>query len=407
MGEAMNKKKKRGCLMRFLSGILTVLCLILAVLCIRTAGSEGISWIREQLFGSEIVYQEVRVGQEELEGKYYYQQIAEEERQAYQEILQGVRDHIDAICIHASKADRANALFQYVMKDFPEIFWCDGTTTATAYDGNEMYTILEPGYLYDEQKKSEMEQEIQMAADQCLSGVPEGADDYQKILYVYEYIVNLVDYDMNASDNQNIYSVFVNHRSVCAGYSKATQYLLERMGVFCTYVTGTTKEGQTHAWNLVLCNGDYYYVDTTWGDPVFQESEGEDTAAWQGNVSYDYMCCDDTQISGTHIPDTDAALPACTKMDYNYYVVNGLYYTEYNRDAVLEKMNETIRAGANPTVIKFADHDLYASAYDDIFQNLIKSAAQNLASYYGLSEVRYQYMDDPDLNKIMIIWQYQ
>ena len=119
------------------------------------------------------------------------------------------------------------------------------------------------------------------------------------------------------------------------------------------------------------------------------------------------MCCDDTQISGTHIPDIDAALPACTKMDYNYYVVNGLYYTEYNRDAVLEKMNETIRAGANPTVIKFADHDLYASAHDDIFQNLIKSAAQNLASYYGLSEVRYQYMDDPDLNKIMIIWQYQ
>ena len=65
-------------------------------------------------------------------------------------------------------------------------------------------------------------------------------------------------------------------QSVCAGYSKATQYLLEQLGVFCTYVTGKTTEGGNHAWNLVKCNGDYYYVDTTWGDPVFQQEEGEE-----------------------------------------------------------------------------------------------------------------------------------
>lgn len=403
----MCRRKKRGCLIRFLSGILAVLCIILVVLCVKQTGKEGIAEIQERLFGQKIVYQEVHIEQDELEDKYYYQQVPEEERQAYLEILQGVREHVEGICIHASKADRANVLYQYVMKDFPEIFWCDGTTTATAYSGEEEYVILEPGYLYDEQKKSEMEREIQTAADQCLEGVPDGADDYQKILYVYEYIVNLVDYDMNTSDNQNIYSVFVNHRSVCAGYSKATQYLLERMGIFCTYITGKTKDGQTHAWNLVRCDGDYYYVDTTWGDPVFQESEGEETGAWQGIISYDYMCCDDTQISGTHIPDTDVELPVCTKMDDNYYVVNGLYYTDYDRDAVLQKMNETIQAGENPTVIKFAGKDLYTEAHDDILQNLVKSAAQNLASYYGLHEVRYQYMDDPDLNKIMVIWQYQ
>ena len=69
-------------------------------------------------------------------------------------------------------------------------------------------------------------------------------------------------------------------------------------------------------------------------------------------------------------------------------------------------MNEYIWAGENPTVMKFADHEVYVEAHDDIFQNLIKTAARNLADYYQMSEVKYQYLDDPDLNKITIYWQY-
>ena len=142
-----------------------------------------------------------------------------------------------------------------------------------------------------------MQTEITQVAAKWLAGLDADADEYQKILYVYEKIVDEVDYDESAPDNQNIYSIFVNRQSVCAGYSKATQYLLEQLGVFCTYVTGKTTEGGNHAWNLVKCNGDYYYVDTTWGDPVFQQEEGEDisqdtnqetdTSGNKTNISYD------------------------------------------------------------------------------------------------------------------------
>ena len=57
--------------------------------------------------------------------------------------------------------------------------------------------------------------------------------------YIYEYLVNNVQYVEEAPDNQNIYSALVGKATVCAGYAKANQYLLNRMGIYCTYVIGT------------------------------------------------------------------------------------------------------------------------------------------------------------------------
>lgn len=355
-------------------------------------------------FAEEIPYQEVNIKEDDIEQKYYYEQLLEEEKTAYKEIAQGVKDNLSKIYIHSSDAKRTNQLFEYVLKDCPEIFWCDGTAKTTHYEGKEEYTVLEPVYSCTAKEKEKRQTEIDNAVEKCLANIKEDASDYDKILYVFEYIVNTVDYDADADDNQNIYSVFAHHRSVCAGYSKATQYLLEKMGIFCTYVTGTTKDGESHAWNLVMCEGDYYYVDTTWGDPVFLNSE---EAVDHDYISYDYMCCSDEELFKTHIPDSDVKLPECTKMDDNYYVVNEMYYDDYNSDTILKEMNNIISEKKNPSVFKFSDSDCYEKAHDDIFGNLIERAAQNLAKWYGLSQVKYTYMDDPDLNKIVIYWKYE
>ena len=271
------RRKKTGCLHTFVA-LGGFLCLIIAVLSISYGIGTNVDVVKKiekkLIMPDKVPYQEVVISEEETVQKFYYQQLEEEERLVYREILDGIRENGKEIYVHTSDAERANAIFQYILKDYPEIFWCDGTITATSYEGEEAYTVLQPTYSYSEMAKGIMEEEMASAIEECLVQVPEESSEYQKILYVYEYIVNTVDYDMAAPDNQNIYSVFKHQRSVCAGYSKAAQYLLERLGVFCTYVTGTTSTGQNHAWNLVKCDGDYYYVDVTWGDPVFQEAEG-------------------------------------------------------------------------------------------------------------------------------------
>lgn len=212
---------------------------------------------------------------------------------------------------------------------------------------------------------------------------------------------------MTVDNNQYIYSALVDRRSVCAGYSRATQYLLERLGVFCTYVTGTAQTLQgsgSHAWNLVLCDGDYYYVDTTWGDPMFM---GEEQNGDEENICYDYMCCNEEELFKTHVPDANIKLPKCTEMDANYYVVNGMYYTEYDSDRTFEVMSEDIRTGKAQSVFKFAENGLYQQAHEDIFGNLVERAAQLLLEQYQMQQVEYRYKDDEKLNKIVIYWQYE
>lgn len=401
------RRKRKSRIIRFITGVLTLILAGMILFAAVLSKKELRDQVKETIQGQmaqNIPYEEPKIKEEDVGKKFYYEQLKEEEKLVYKEILQGLQDHSEEIYLHSADAGRTNELFKLLLKDHPGIFWCDGTAKATQYEGEEAYTVLKPVYTYDTEQRQKMEKEIDQEVESCLSGMGEKSGDYEKILYVFEYIVDTVEYDADSSDNQNIYSVFVGKRSVCAGYSKATQYLLEQAGVFCTYVTGTTTGGESHAWNLVKCDGNYYYVDTTWGDPVFLAKEQEIDNNY---VSYDYMCCDDEQLQKTHIPDEDISLPACTSMDKNYYVVNGMYFDKYNKEAILKKMNETISAKENPSVFKFADMNIYEQARKDIFGELIERSAQNLAKLYGLDKVSYTYMDDEEMNKIVIYWKYE
>ena len=326
-------------------------------------------------------FQELTVPAEEVEGSFYYEQLSGDEQLIYRELLQGVQDMEESITIHAGRDDRPEKVYEYLLYDRPELFWCVGSSQMTVY---EDYTEFHPAYSCVSEERAQRQSEIDAAASGCMAGVDPSAGEYDRIRYVYEYLVNTVDYDENAPDNQNIYSALVGKSSVCAGYSRAAQYLLNNMGIECIYVVGTAQGQEAHAWNIVNCGGKYYQMDVTFGDPVFLSSESGENLP--GNIIYyDYLCCTDAEILVDHIPSDEVAYPACTSDDLNYYRMNGMYYDSYDPQILLGDMNDSIYEGREMFVCKFSSSEIYQNARDAVIEELFRRRHRRLDRYMDWS----------------------
>lgn len=338
-------------------------------------------------------------------GRYFYEQLSDTDKRLYEEIYQGLYEHSKNFTVHCADGDDSNRVFYCILMDFPEMFWPDGNIVSTAY--NNSYTTIEAQYNCTKSEREQKALQIEQAVSAALSDAASLTSDYDKIKFVYEYVVNTVDYVAGAPDNQNLYSALVNKQSVCAGYAKATQYLLSRMGIECIYVLGQATNSQTtdaHAWNIVKCNGQYYHVDSTWADPLFAGNRDDKV---KDEMVYDYLCCSDTTLSQTHVKDSAYTYPACVSDDLNYYRMNQMFYSSANASELRSAMYRSIDAKEASITFKFADSTTYTQARNTIVNTLLNDAIQYLGRKYGIQQVKCYYSEDAKLNKFIVYWDYQ
>jgi len=65
----------------------------------------------------------------------------------------------------------------------------------------------------------------------------------------------------------------VHGQAVCQGYALAFKLCMDILGIESKVILGMTPEGK-HAWNAVKLDGEWYYIDVTWDDPV-PDAEGK------------------------------------------------------------------------------------------------------------------------------------
>lgn len=335
--------------------------------------------------------------------EYYYDHLPEELHEAYREIYVRIMRGEDSGDMMASvMVDDFWKAYYAVLSDHPEIFWI-GTKAQVEESGLTGKVV---GYSFEitvpSEARASMREQLEAEADACIGQIAADASQYQKIKFVYEYLINTVEYDAISPDSQNIQSALLYKRSVCAGYSKAFQYILNRMGLFCTYITGTIAEGGDHGWNMVRIDGNYYYVDVTWGDPVFA-NQMENTE--NGVINYNYLCCTEYDLFKTHVPGDSVVLPSCTSDDYNYYKLNGLCYETFDYDTVYNALMNSVWNGEASVVMKFGSSEAYETAKYELFENgMLNDPGEYLMDINGVSTWNYRYHTENNFYLITIYW---
>lgn len=323
----------------------------------------------------------------EQSGNYYYEQCNSEEKLLYVELYQIMKMQEREILLSTKKPELLSRVYQCVINDHPELFYLNGYTYTQYTKKQEIQYITFAGrYLYSPEEVQARQKKIDAVIAENWNMLV-GYDEYGTVKAVYEFLIFRTDYSTDSPDNQNICSVFLDRRSVCNGYAKAAQYLLNQMGIPCMIVNGDANG--PHAWNIVEIDGAYYHMDVTWGDPSYHSDEENDSIT--PVIDYSYLCVTTEEICKNHRIDNAFPVPDCTSLNANYFVREGLYLTGYDEAQLRNIFN---RAGGNSVVIKASDRQVY----DLIYDNLITQ--QKIFDFYGSyqnGEYSIAYSGNPDL----------
>lgn len=325
--------------------------------------------------------------------EYYFRQLDKNEKRAYREILEGVKNREKEFYVTLSADEKVDKVYHAVLKDHPELFWAHNRKTIykTMFRGRD-YCLFSPGYSYTEEEIKEISAAIEEAFSEVVSRIPQDGGDYEKARTVYAYLIDLADYRVS-EDDQSIAGIFWKKSAVCAGYAGAAQYLLERLGVHCIYVEGDAADSeQNHAWNIVEIDGQNYYMDVTNGDqPEFLEGDAAVLEEHKTTL-YDYLCPFPGEYEAVYTASEEFAVPSCNMEDKNFYVLNNACFDTYDWQEIYEYCCMRLDNGAAVVRFKFRTQQEFEKACKDWVEgNSAEKAAQYYMELYGREQVEYHY----------------
>ena len=285
--------------------------------------------------------------------RYAYNTLDETGKVVYDELLTGIVNMRDTIMVSTDDEDLLTRVVECIAADHGELFYVDGY--AYSYSFGSIFGVggfdVSPNYTMTRAERDDYQNRIDAVANEWLAEISLDASDYAKSKWVYETLINRVDYVADAPNNQNIISVFLNRQTVCQGYSSAANYLLTKLGIQSMIVPGDA-EGGPHAWNCVRLDGEYYLMDITWGNTSYTNETSDK------HISYIPFNTTTAELSRTHTVDAVFPVPECTSINDNYYYQEGCYFDSFRP----EKMGMIIHNGyvrGEDVSIKCADIDTY------------------------------------------------
>ena len=286
---------------------------------------------------------------------YYYDNLSQDEKTAYLTLYYGFVEYDDSIRMEVQEEDLMD-VFTAVLYDNPDMFWVDYEYDYMVYSDSVAFS---PKYRLTEDEVKTMQDSVNDKIDEIMTEVNKLDSDYEKELYIHDYIIENTEYDISTLEKMGdtVYSVLVSGKSICEGYARTVQILLDKLGIENYLVTGDTEsDGEIlpHMWNIVNIDGDNYHLDVTWDDL----NDEFDTVYFYFNVTDEYISRDHYKINQQN--------NNCNSTKSNYFVKeNTLVYT-YKGYINLVQQSVDALLKDNTVELCFAENSDYKKALKDL-----------------------------------------
>lgn len=338
--------------------------------------------------------------------RYAYNTLSDEEKGLYDAILEAASSMNFKIRVSDDVTMEIWAkVFGMVYNQEPQLFWLNSKVRVGRLYFNET----------DTDKIASMQKEIDKTVDKLLSDASAKSTTYEKLKVFHDYLVlnsTFEKTDELVAYNGSIYNAFAKGTSgqgsiQCSGYAKAMQYLCDKAGIDCVVITGTNKEGSTHAWNKVKVEGEWYNLDCTWDDPIL-------STPVTTYLRYNYFLVPDEWINEkTHFNVNKRTLssgetfsyftpPKATASKMNYFEKNGMVYSDIDsaEKALKKALDDAASQGLTVAHIRVSSKSIYDTmksrlkdyqSYVKDGHSDVKGVADNCNEYMNLIQLDVKY----------------
>lgn len=283
----------------------------------------------------------------------FYNSLNQSEKQLYVDICNAIENHSSAeiavgeyssySALLAAEKDFGNFLLDILFEQ-PQYFWVSAYEYEylTREANNKHKLSVKLKFIMT---KEEAEGKKSYFDNTVISIVNEAKKQdglFNKVLYVYDYIMDntIYDYDLSESEdandvNRTAYGCLMNGRTVCTGYTLAFNLIMQKLNIECGAEFNSYSDisfAERHVWNYCKLDDEYYYFDLTWDDT------GYDSDSYKDYIKYGhtYFAITTEELEQSHFRAPEAKTPDCNGTKYNYYIYNNLNISEYTYDVAKE-----------------------------------------------------------------------
>ena len=256
-----------------------------------------------------------------------YRAASDAEKQCYEAVWDGLTKRDAVIHMPVNDPALAEKALKQCLSDDPIFFDMGEAQLAVSPRGTDILVT----YAMDRDEFTETVEAVRLAVrDLRRSCRADSRADTIRCLH--DYIVQNITYDRSEDPAvHEAWHVFVHHRGVCDGISKAVKILLDASHIPSQIMRGKAEgEGHEdgHAWNLIEEDGSWFHYDFTFDTTL---SEGTE------DIHYDYFRLSESQIRRDH--DYTEPLPVTPAVkEEDWFRQNDCYFTSR------KKLREYIRS---------------------------------------------------------------